>query len=209
LSTELELAIEALPARKKELEHKALKGHIVTEDYDLVYLSNESAEMLCILFIKERDQHQRSAWRMARVAYEMVGRSRGRGAVKSFAAACSVGVDTIYNGARAWRTRLDIQQMIEDGKEGVAHPETLSFSHYVEGSYDPDPFEVLALAEDRGLSSGGVREKVKERKLERAKREIEAGEGRTPETIEATECPECGAHRDYWDRVPSTLKRPQ
>jgi hypothetical protein len=190
-----------------EIEPRVYEGEIVAEPDDFPY-ELDSYEDHENALINERQSEDVHRWNQCRIAASAVGRFK-RGLVGQLARAAGLSPQTIYDYARAYESRRRLRGMGSPGEargtpEDSGQPETLAPTHHVELSYAPEEHrqELALRADEEGWSSQRTRQEVREIKQKKA----EAEHGRT-QTVEAKECPSCGADSKFWQRIPAEVNR--
>lgn len=190
-----------------EIEERVYDGEVVEEDdfpYELVsYEDHENA------MISERQSEDKHRWRQCRIASSAVGRFE-RGLIKDLAKAAGLSPQSIYDYARAWRSREQLMAAAETApqdSEDYGHPETLAPTHHVEISYAP-PEDRASLArevENDGRSAEWTRQRAKELREEKERAEAS---GRPQQEETRRYCASCHAPEFAWGRMPeSTLDK--
>lgn len=123
-------------------------------------------------------------FRQAKIAAN-VNRIWGSGSIKTFAKSVGLEKSHVYNFARVWWL---FGHFIENGDDEFSRrleSGMLTFSHFIESTYAPDPLEAINEAEDEGLSTRAIKAKNQERK------ELEHATDERAQTAGTMDCPDC------------------
>lgn len=187
-----------------EIEQQVYDGEVVEDEFPYELESYEDHENAMVTERQGEDKHR---WRQCRIAASAVGRFK-QNLVRKLANTAGLSPQAIYDYARAYNNRQQLNELAEsaaEGSEDSGQPETLAPTHHVEISYAPeeDRPALAREAEDGGYSSQRIRHRAGQLRQQKAERE-----NGKPETVQTPECPTCGAEPDHWQRPPVGSRRP-